>query len=204
MDAMKPQGVLLGVSGVLFGVLVGWILGSQRPAGPVTAPASVAAAAPGPGSGNTPPPLDIQRATDLERQANARPADAAVREALGNLYFDAQRFDLAIPWYEAALKIDRRNVNVSTDLAVSLFSTSEVDRALKQIDHSLSVDPRHAKTLLNQGIIRAWGKQDLDGAAKSWEQVVAVSPSSEEGKQAKQFLDGLKAAHKGAGGAPNK
>lgn len=196
---MKSQGALLGVSGVFFGVLVGWILGSQQ-----AAPPAVVSGSPAPAGGSTStssaPPLDLQRASDLERQANARPADANVRVELGDLYFDAQRFDLAIPWYQAALKIDNRNVNASTDLAVSLFSTNEVDRALKQIDHSLSVDPRHAKTLLNQGIIRAWGKQDLEGAAAAWEQVVKVAPTSPEGTQAKQFLDGLKSAHKGVGG----
>ena len=195
---MKSQGAWLGVAGVLFGVLVGWILGSQQ-AAPVVSTSGMGAPEPAPSSSPA-APLDLQRAADLERQANARPADAAVRADLGNLYFDAQRFDLAIPWYQAALKINNRDVNVSTDLAVSLFSTNDVERALKQIDHSLSIDPRHAKTLLNQGIIRAWGKQDLAGAATSWEQVVAVAPTSPEGTQARQFLDGLKTAHKTVSG----
>ena len=37
-------------------------------------------------------------------------ANAAIRVDLGNLYFDAERFDMAISWYEAALKIDPKNV----------------------------------------------------------------------------------------------
>jgi hypothetical protein len=57
------------------------------------------------------------------------------------------------------------------------------------------VDPRHAKTLLNQGIIRAFGKQDLVGALESWEKVLEVAPSSPEAARAKQGIDGLKAAH---------
>jgi cytochrome c-type biogenesis protein CcmH/NrfG len=52
-----------------------------------------------------PPPLDTERARS-RTQANDRPTDAAVRIDLANLYFDARRFDLAVPWYEAALKLE--------------------------------------------------------------------------------------------------
>ena len=198
MESVKSQGIVFGLSGLFFGVMLGWMLGAQQASSPVAPPAQTQASS---ASSQTPapPPLDLQRASDLERQAKASPNDAAVREQLGNLYFDAQRFDLAIPWYEAAMKIDKKNVNISTDLAVSWFYQNEIDRALKQIDYSLSLDPKHAKTLLNQGIIRAFGKQDLDGAGKAWEQVVAVAPASPEGKRAKEFLDGLKSAHPGIG-----
>jgi tetratricopeptide (TPR) repeat protein len=193
---MKSQGVLLGISGVLFGVLLGWILGSQQASGPGGSPVPPAAAS----SPTQAPPLDLERAADLERQATARPDDAKVRADLGDLYFEAQRHDLAIPWYESALKIKRSNPEVHTDLALSLFYTNEVDRALKEIDAALAVNPRHLKALLSQGFIRAFGKQDLPGAMKSWEQVIAVDPSSVEAGEARRQLDGLKGAHPGGAG----
>jgi hypothetical protein len=34
---------------------------------------------------------------------------------------------------------------------------------------------RRTKTLLNQGIVRAFGKQDLDGATQSWERLIAIA-----------------------------
>ncbi len=74
------------------------------------------------------------------------------------------------------MKLDPRNVNASTDLGVCYYYTNQVDRALAQLDYSLSIDPKHAKTLLNQGIVRAFGKQDLAGAAQSWQKVVDVAP----------------------------
>ena len=191
---MKKDSLAFALSGTFFGLLVGWIIGSQQgrpaaPAPPVTTQSEA------PSGGTTPPPFDAARAADLERQATARPKDAAVRAALGNMYFDGERYDQAAVWYEASLKLDPRDVNVSTDLAVAYYYTQQADRALAQLDQSLKLDPSHLKSLLNQGIIRAFGKQDLKGAAESWQRVVAIAPTSEEGRRAQQGLDGLKAAH---------
>ena len=207
---MKPETVITAVSFACFGVLVGWILGSQQ-ARPVASPAAQPAAAATSGSGGSTdtgadpaPPLDLQRATDLERTANAQPANGGVRADLGNLYFDAKRFDQAIPWYLAALKLNPKDADVSTDLAVSYYYSNQVDQALAQLDQSLAIDPKHAKTLLNQGVIRAFGKQDLAGAMLSWQRVVEVDPGTPEAQQAQKFLDTLKTAHPGGspGGAP--
>ena len=202
---MKRDAWMFGVSGAVFGVLVGWIIGTQRVAPDPAAPRPAQAAAPSASDQNT-PVVDTARVADLETRAKARPADATVRTELANLYFDARRFDLAIPWYEAALKLEPKNVNVSTDLAVAYFSINEIDRALKQVDYSLAIDRKHVKTLLNQGIFLAMGKRDLAGAAASWEQVVAIAPDSAEARIARQGLDGIKSQHaaepggKGRGG----
>jgi hypothetical protein len=45
------------------------------------------------------------------------------------------------------------------------------------------------------GFVRAFGKQDLDGAAKAWERVIAIAPDSEEGRRARQSLEALRKAH---------
>lgn len=208
---MKPETVITAVSFACFGVLVGWILGSQQ-TGPAASPApSQQAAATGGSAGATDaagtdptPPLDLNRANELERTANAQPANAGVRVDLGNLYFDAKRFDQAIPWYLAALKLNPKDADVSTDLGVSYYYSNQIDQALAQLDHSLAIDPKHAKTLLNQGVIRAFGKEDLAGAMQSWERVVQVAPGTPEADQAQKFLDKLKEAHAGgaAGGVP--
>jgi tetratricopeptide (TPR) repeat protein len=97
------------------------------------------------------PTLDTERAVDLERQANNRPTDAAVRIDLANLYYDARRFDLAVPWYDAALKLEPKNVNVSTDLALCYYATNDADKALKQIEYSLSIDPEARQDAAQSG-----------------------------------------------------
>lgn len=191
---MKKDSLAFALSGTVFGLLVGWMIGTQQVPEPV-APAPAPAAQAAPGQQNTPPPLDQARATALEQQANAEPRNAAVRVDFGNVYFDAERFGEAAPWYEAALEIDPKNVNASTDLAIVYFYQGQMDRALAQLDRALATDPRHPKALLNQGIIRAFGKQDLAGAEESWTRVVEIAPDSVEGQRARQGLDGLRAAH---------
>jgi tetratricopeptide (TPR) repeat protein len=188
---MKRDSMVFVIAGTFFGILIGWILGSQAPRpGSPTAPAFTTVQGPAEAP-STARPLDVQRAADLERQANASPRDAAVRVQLGNLYFDSERYDLAAPMYEAALAIDPSNVDASTDLAVSYYYTGQVDRALAQIDRSLSVDPDHVKTLFNQGVIRAGGKEDLAGAATSLERVVQLAPQSAEGVRARELLENI-------------
>jgi tetratricopeptide (TPR) repeat protein len=111
------------------------------------------------------------------------------------MYFDAERYQDAIKWYGDALKIAPNDVNVSTDLGVSYYYANQPDKALEQFDRSLKLDAKHAKTLLNVGIVKAFGKQDLDGAAKAWQEVLALAPNSPEGQAAKRALDSLQSAH---------
>jgi cytochrome c-type biogenesis protein CcmH/NrfG len=191
---MRADAIVVGVAGTLFGLIVGWVLGSQQPASRGPAPAQPAAQAAAPQS-SEPVALDRERVKALESVAAQNPKDAQPRVQLGNMYFDAEQYTQAITWYEQALALNPSDPNVSTDLGVAYYYTNQPDRALAQFDRSLKVDPNHIKTLLNTGIVRAFGKQDLAGAAKAWEQVVALSPDSPEGQAAKKGLEGLKNAH---------
>lgn len=199
---MSRDNLVFLLSGVFFGVLVGWILGSQRLA-PVVAP--VAVSAPAGSAGNTtqpaaPPPIDEARAGQLQKVANAEPANVAVRTELGNLYFDSERFDQAIPWYESALKLVPSSVEVSTDLGVSYLYTQQTDRAIAQFENSVKIDPKHLKTWLNIGIAKAMVKGDVPGGEAAWKKVIELAPGTEEARRAQQGIDALKGGHKGAAG----
>jgi cytochrome c-type biogenesis protein CcmH/NrfG len=190
---VPKESVIFGVAGVFFGLLAGWMIGSQqaRDAAPPSAVSASAAAS----QPETAPPFDEARAATLKAAVEKDAGDVQSRVQLGDLYFDAERFGDAIKWYEDALRIDPRNVNASTDLGIAFYYTNQADRALEQFERSLAVDPRHTKTLLNVGIVRAFGKQDIDGAARAWQQVIDLAPDSPEARMAKQALDGLRSAH---------
>jgi tetratricopeptide (TPR) repeat protein len=200
---MKPESIVLGVAGAFFGLIVGWVIGSQQ-AGPsrfAAAPAAVAEQAqPAQGQASMPAaqaarPFDQAEAQRLQAAAEKNPADTKTRVDLGNLYFDAERYADAINWYQQALKINPGDPDVGTDLAVCYYYSNDPDRALQQFEVSLKADPKHVKTLLNQGIVKAFGKQDLPGAVAAWEKVIQIAPTSAEAETARKALQGLKSAH---------
>ena len=197
---MKLESVVYAVAGVFFGLIVGWIIGSQqavRTSAPVPVASAPAETAPASAPAGTPAPavLDETKVRALETVANKDPKNAAARAQLGNLYYDAGRYSDAIKWYSDALALDPRDVDVSTDLGVSYYYNNDPDRAIAQLEKSLQLNPNHAKTLLNLGVVKAFGKQDLKGATDVWKKLVEVAPQSPEGQQAKQALDSLSSAH---------
>jgi cytochrome c-type biogenesis protein CcmH/NrfG len=202
---VSKDSLIVGVCGVFFGVLIGWIIGSQQGTGRVAPQQAAPAASTAPTSGSqAPTALDESRAAALKSTATQHPEDSATRIQLANMYFDAERFQEAARWYEEALKIAPKDVNASTDLGIAYYYMNQPDKALAQFEHSLSLDPKHAKTLLNVGIVRAFGKQDLNGASAAWEEVLKVAPpNSDEAQAARQALEGVRAAHQGAGGSPS-
>jgi cytochrome c-type biogenesis protein CcmH/NrfG len=133
-------------------------------------------------------PLDEQRVAALRQAAADRPTDAEPRIDLGNRYFDAERYQDAVPWYESALKLTPANVAVSTDLAVAYYYLGDIDRAERQLGRSLTMDPNNAKALLNKGIVLAFGRKDLEGAASVWRSLIAAAPNSDEAAHARKGL----------------
>src|SRR4029079_10284033 len=102
------------------------------------APAAAPSAAQAGGGQPAPPPLDESRASAMKTTAQQNPGDAVTRVQLGNMYFDAGRYQESAEWYEAALKINPKDVNASTDLGIAYYYMNEPDRALAQFDKSLS------------------------------------------------------------------
>ena len=199
---MKPESIVLAVAGAFFGLIVGWVIGSQQtgPSRFAPAPVAVQQAAPAQSQAampqaQAPRQLDQAEAQRLQTVAEKNPGDAQARVDLGNVYFDAERYPEAIAWYQQALKIHPNDADVSTDLGVCYYYSNDSDRALQQFEASLRANPKHAKTLLNQGIVLAFGKQDLKGAAAAWEKLIQMAPASPEAETARKALQGLKSAH---------
>jgi tetratricopeptide (TPR) repeat protein len=200
---MKTESIAFAIAGVIFGLIAGWVIGTQQATmrTPAAPPAQASAPASGNEGGTRAALLDDAQVNALKSVASREPSNPQPRVQLGNLYFDAERYDDAIKWYSEALTLAPKDVNVSTDLGVCYYYTNQPDKALQQFDRSLALDPNHAKTLLNVGIVRAFGKQDLAGATEAWQKVLKLAPDGPEGQAAKRALDTLQSAHPGIGGA---
>jgi tetratricopeptide (TPR) repeat protein len=196
---MKPESLVFGIAGTFLGLIAGWLIGSQQPttrAATTTAPSTTSApASTSSGPATNKVVLDEAEVKRVKDIAEKDPQNASPRTTLGNMYFDAERYAEAAEWYTKALELDPTNPDVSTDLGVSYYYENQPDKALTQFAHSLQIDPKHTKTMLNRGIVLAFGKQDLAGAAKAWEEIIKLSPDSPEGQAARRALDSLKGAH---------
>jgi tetratricopeptide (TPR) repeat protein len=118
---------------------------------------------------------------------------------LGNLYFDNQQDRLAIENYQKALAIDPRNNNVRTDMAVCYRRTGNPDRATDELKKVVSLDPRHAQARYNLGIILLHDKNDVDGAVKAWEALLANVPDYPYRDSIKAEVERLKGMTGGGG-----
>ena len=94
---MKAESIVFAIAGVFFGLIVGWVLGTQqasggRPVAPLSSQ-QTAATAPASGQQSAPPALDQAKVQALETVARNEAANPAPRVQLANLYFDAERYN---------------------------------------------------------------------------------------------------------------
>ncbi len=172
---------------VLFGVIVGYIMGTggnlgASRAGGYAAPAPVA---------QTPPAAPLVNEGELQAYRDilrADPKNINAATALGNKLYDAGRYAEAVPYYQQAFALDSKNANLSTDLGTALWYSGRADEALAQYRKSLASDPKHAQTLFNMGIVRLEGKQDPLGAIEAWSDLLAKNPGYPEADKVKRLI----------------
>jgi tetratricopeptide (TPR) repeat protein len=153
-------------------------------------------------------------ATSASTPASAAPAAAVVDEVVlktyrdvltrdpknvqaavnaGNMLYDAKRYEEAIPFYQQAIAANGSDINVSTDLGTALWYTGRADAALAQYGVSLAIDPAHAQTLFNVGIVNADGKKDYAGAVRAWETLLQKNPAYPNASKVRSMIAGARA-----------
>jgi len=189
-DSITPLTVVTGVAGVMFGIIVGYMLGvSQTGAGSTQVAAAFAptqTAAPAPSAVNE------QELQAYRNVLSTDPKNVRANVELGNPLYDAGRYAEAVPYYQQALALDSKNVNVSTDLATALYYSGSADAALTQFDKSLEIDPKHGQTLFNLGILKRDAKRDAKGAIAAWERLLTSVPDYPDAAKVRRMIDELK------------
>jgi len=125
------------------------------------------------------------------------PNNADLLNQIGTTYRATHQFKTAIDYYQKSLAINPKNVGARTDMASCMYYLGDVDGALAQLNKSLTYDPKHAGTLINIGIIKWKGKNDVDGAVAAWEKLLKLNPDFENKEMIKHMIAEAKQQAKG-------
>ena len=112
----------------------------------------------------------------LQHSLKANPNDTKLLIQVGNIYEKTHQFKPAAEYYEKALKVDPKNVEIRNEMASCLYYSGDVDGALSQLQQSLKADPKNVNALFNLGMVLWKGKNDTDGAVAAWQQLLKSNP----------------------------
>lgn len=115
----------------------------------------------------------------LQRANTLRPEHYETIVKLGNVNFDAERFETAERWYTIALAKNADDVNVRSSLGLTfaIRQPPDTDRAIIEFRRALERAPIHEPTLQNLTIALTL-KGDLDAAQQTLAQLQAANPNN--------------------------
>lgn len=138
-----------------------------------------------------PPPMDMAAVQGLQSRIQANPNDFEALVGLGNIHYDQRNWEDASKWYTQALS-GREDVNVRTDLGTAYFYLDRYDDALREFNKSLEANPTHAQSMFNIGIVLLHGKNDPEGALRTWERLVETNPNFPQIEIVREQIQALK------------
>ncbi len=115
-----------------------------------------------------------------EKAAQVKPQDYETIVKIGNTYFDSKQFEKAQKWYETALGKKPDDINVRTDLGITFVERANPDlnRAIKEFQTSLQINPNHEPTLYNLGYAY-YKKGESDETQKILAKLEQINPKSD-------------------------
>lgn len=116
--------------------------------------------------------------------------NATLNTHVGNLLFDAGRFDEAIPYYQRSLEIAPNNPDVLVDLGVCYFNLEQFERAREYFQLALNVDAAHVNALYNMGVV-AVQLGEVNNLIQHWTRLQEVAPQSPQAQRAAQILESI-------------
>ena len=202
------QAYTLCVICLVVGLAVGWLIrGSQGPAAPVEQASAATAAG---GSSLQPTPEQMlhmadKQAAPLMEQLRNDPGNAKLLAQIGNVYYDAQQFPVAIDYYQRTLQVTPKDASVRTDMATAFWYTGNADTAIAEFNRALSDEPNKPNALFNLGVVQWQGKMDIKGALATWQRLLDTNPNYDGKAKVLELMEqvkkhsGLTTAQAGAG-----
>jgi cytochrome c-type biogenesis protein CcmH/NrfG len=189
------QAYTLAVVCLLLGMAGGWLIrGSQSPAtaGPVES-ASASAPAMGGAANSQPTPAQLKKMADTQaapliEQLKSDPNNPELLASIGNYYYDAQQYPVAVDYYGRSLKAKPSDASVRTDMATAYWYMGNADTAIAEFNKALTYEPNKANTLFNLGLVKWQGKMDVEGALADWKKLLATNPNYEGKDKVEQMM----------------
>lgn len=133
-----------------------------------------------------------RRIESLKAKLYEDPENFGLLAALGDVYFESQRFEEAIREYDKALKINPTSADCLNDKGLALFYTGQSDAALESINKSIEADPVYVHPRLSKGfMLMTLGR--YEEAIEPLNKVKELDPTGKMGIEADNFLAQIKA-----------
>ena len=140
------------------------------------------------------PAFDQTRANELQQLIEQDPANQDAIFELGEMNFQAQRYEDATLWFTKLVELDPANKHALTDLGTAAYNTGDAANAKVWWEKVLAIDPKDVQTHYNLGFMYANVEpRDLAAAVREWETVLELDPESQLAQTARVHIDGLKA-----------
>ena len=121
-------------------------------------------------------------------QLQSNPKNPDLLTSIGNVYYDAQQYPIAVEYYTRTLKLKPSDAAVRTDMATAYWYMGNADSAIAEFNQALVYEPTNPNTLFNLGIVKWKGKMDVSGAAEAWKKLLAANPNYEGKDKVEQML----------------
>lgn len=182
---MKKETILVGVVCLVAGFVIG-LLAGQKGSAPTAQVATGVPTAP-------PPVVNMQQKIgELKNIVAADPGNFQAWVALGNEYFDSNQFMDSIEAYDKALEIQPDSPNVLTDQGVMFRRLGWFDRAIQNFTKANEIDPSHATSVYNLGIVYRYDLQNFAKAQEAWIKFLEINPTGPGSDRVRQDLEFLR------------
>lgn len=183
---MKKETVLVAVVTLVAGFVIGLLAGEKTSGPGMQATSGVP----------TGPPLMVnlqQKLGELKNIVAADPTNFQAWVALGNEYFDGNQFMDAIEAYDKALAIQPNSPDVLTDQGVMFKRLGWFDRAIQNFSKANELDPTHATSVYNLGVVYRYDLQDFAKAQAAWTRFLEINPTGPGSDRVRQDLESMRA-----------
>lgn len=134
------------------------------------------------------PQSDTALIDSLKAKLASDPTDLATHVRLGKAYFSMMQFDKSVEYFGEAIKLNPSLVDTYNDMALANHYLGNSAKALVYVEEGIERNPYFQRIWLTKGFILAYGMGDQDGALKSFEKTISISPETPIADAAREYL----------------